>query len=94
MCGNIKPRSPYGALELAIRYSELDLDDGTVLGGRERDWTAGVNWYLNRYLKLQANYVHANSDRRGLPVDPNVVEVAHKIPFSADAYRCQLNEHS
>jgi phosphate-selective porin OprO/OprP len=79
--GNIKPRRPYGALELAIRYSELDLDDGPVQGGRERDWTLGANWYINRYLKLQANYVHAQSDRRGLPVDPNVVEVRAQIQF-------------
>ena len=79
--GNIKPRRPYGALELAIRYSELDLDDGPVQGGRERDWTLGANWYINRYLKLQANYVHAQSDRRGLAVDPNVVEVRAQIQF-------------
>lgn len=79
--GNIKPKGPYGALELAIRYSELDLDDRPILGGRERDWTLGANWYINRYLKLQADYVHAQSDRRGLTVDPNVVEIRAQIQF-------------
>ncbi len=79
--GNIKPGGPYGAVELAVRYSELDLDDAPVLGGRERNWTLGANWYINRYLKLQANYVHAQSDRRGLGMDPNVVEVRAQIQF-------------
>lgn len=79
--GDVRPNGGYGALELAIRYSELDLDDAPVLGGRERDWIFGVNWYLNRYLKLQANYVHAQSDRHGLPVDPNVVELRAQIQF-------------
>lgn len=79
--GNVKPKGPHGALEFALRYSELDLDDVPVAGGRERDWTLGANWYINRYLKLQADYVHAQSDRRGLVVDPNVVEVRAQIQF-------------
>ena len=79
--GNIKPEGPNGALELALRYSELDLDDSPIPGGRERDWTLGANWYINRYLKLQVNYVHVQSDRRGLSVDPNVVEVRAQIQF-------------
>jgi phosphate-selective porin OprO/OprP len=79
--GDVKPQGQYGALELAVRYSELDLDDDPVLGGRERDWTIGANWYINRYLKLQANYVHAQSDRRSLQIDPDVVEVRAQIQF-------------
>ncbi|MGN6739456.1 OprO/OprP family phosphate-selective porin [Dyella sp.] len=79
--GSIKPKGAWGALEFALRYSELNLDDGVVQGGRERDWTLGANWYINRYLKLQANYVHAQSDRRGRVVDPNVVEVRAQIQF-------------
>lgn len=79
--GDVKPMGHDGALELALRYSELDLDDGTVLGGRERDWTAGANWYISRYLKLQANYVRAKSDRHSLKVDPNVIEVRAQIQF-------------
>lgn len=79
--GNIKPKSPFGALELAIRYSELDLDDGSVSGGHERDWTLGANWYINRYLKLQANYVHVESNRRDVTMNPNVVELRAQIQF-------------
>ncbi|MBB3226537.1 phosphate-selective porin OprO/OprP [Luteibacter sp. Sphag1AF] len=78
---DLKPKGAYGAVELAIRYSQLDLDDGPILGGTERDWTFGINWYINRYLKLQGNYVHANSDRRGVRIDPNVVQVRAQIMF-------------
>ncbi|TCV96472.1 phosphate-selective porin OprO/OprP [Luteibacter rhizovicinus] len=78
---DLKPKGPYGAVELAVRYSELDLDDGPILGGTERDWTFGANWYINRYLKLQGNYVHATSDRRDVRIDPNVVEVRAQVMF-------------
>lgn len=78
---NIKPKGPYGALELALRYSELDLDDNPVLGGHESNWTLGANWYINRYLMLQANYVRAQSSRRNVTVDPDVVEVRGQVQF-------------
>ena len=77
--GDVKPRGPYGAVELALRYSELNLDDAPVLGGAEHNWTLGANWYINRYLKLQGNYVRAHSDRRGVVVDPDIVEVRAQI---------------
>lgn len=79
--GNVVPTHAWGALELLLRYSALDLDDGTVRGGREHDWTAGLNWYLGRHLKLQANYVMAFSNRKDLIVDPRVAELRAQISF-------------
>ncbi|MEI7036568.1 OprO/OprP family phosphate-selective porin [Fulvimonas yonginensis] len=82
--GNVKdpkPSHPFGAVELALRYSQLDLDDAPVLGGREHDWTAGINWYVNRYLKLQANYVRARSSRPGEQVRANVLELRAQVQF-------------
>ena len=55
--GNPVPARKAGAVELALRHSTLDLDDGAIVGGRQRDWTLGANWYLTRELKFQANYV-------------------------------------
>lgn len=80
-----KPKHKYGALEVALRYSELNLRDGLVQGGREHDWTIGLNWYIKN-LKLQADYVwaHANDSPANLyvaPVDPRVFEVRAQIYF-------------
>lgn len=51
-----------GAVELAGRVSYIDLNASNVRGGELTDLTLGVNWYLNPYTKLVANYVHAFLD--------------------------------
>lgn len=58
----IKPAHPFGAdgwgaFEAAARISQLDLNDGSVTGGNERDMTLGVSWYLNAFMRVSANYV-------------------------------------
>lgn len=76
---NVIPSHPWGAVEFAVRYSELDLNDGPVLGGKEHDWTAGANWYVGTHLRLQANYIRAFSDKRGLVINPRVFELRAEI---------------
>jgi phosphate-selective porin OprO and OprP len=76
---NVIPSHPWGAVEFALRYSDLNLNDGRVLGGKEHDWTAGANWYLGTHLRLQANYIRAFSDRRGLVINPHVFELRAEI---------------
>lgn len=51
-----------GAWEIAARYSEMDLSSESILGGKERNVTIGLNWWLNRSLMLRLNYVYANPD--------------------------------
>jgi phosphate-selective porin OprO/OprP len=46
-----------GALELGVRYSHVDLDDGPVRGGVMDLGTIGVNWYWNPYVKMKFNYI-------------------------------------
>lgn len=77
--GNVHPSRPWGAVEFALRYSTVDLNGSNVLGGCEHDWTLGVNWYLGRHLKLQANYVRAFSDRGNLDINPRIVELRAQI---------------
>jgi phosphate-selective porin OprO/OprP len=78
-----------GMWQLALRYDHVDLNDGNftapstvsgVLGGKESNWTVGVNWYLRSNFKLAANYVKVDSERFN-PVsktfvndDPSIVE--------------------
>lgn len=47
----------WGAFEFALRLSGIDLTDGTITGGRERDASAALNWYLNPYVRVSANLV-------------------------------------
>ena len=51
-----------GALQLAVRYAELDLNDQSagILGGEQKSLTFGVNWELNPVSRVMYNYVHAN----------------------------------
>jgi phosphate-selective porin OprO/OprP len=79
--GNIKPKGPWGAWEMLLRYSELDLNDGTIQGGKEHDWTLGANWYLTQHFKFQANYIWAKSDKGNLSIDPRIFELRAQIYF-------------
>lgn len=78
---NLKPRNPWGAVELLVRYSSLDLDHGTVHGGRERDLTFGANWYLTQHFKFQANYVQVHATRLGKRQDPDIMELRAQVYF-------------
>ncbi|HET6555591.1 MAG TPA: porin [Dyella sp.] len=77
----IRPTHAWGAVEVAVRYSELDLNDGAITGGKEHDWTVGANWYIGEHLKLQLNHVWAFADRGTLQVDPRIFEMRAQLYF-------------
>src|SRR5262249_19743496 len=60
--------SGWGALEVAGRVGELDVDDDvfpnfaspTTSASRAFSWGAGVNWHLNRNIKLSLDYEHSD----------------------------------
>ena len=89
-----RPRVPFdgrggwGAWELALRYSNTDLNFdegipgteaplGSVRGGEQTIFGAGVNWYLNSNVKLMLNYLHVDVDRLN-PAGPE-----NATPFGA-----------
>ena len=55
-------RELLGAWEVAVRYSQLDLDDRDITGGRQSDVTVGLNWWANRNIMFRFNYVYADAD--------------------------------
>jgi len=58
----VVPKRDMGALELAARYSMLDLNHGNVDGGQQRSITLGLNWYINDRMRLMANYIMVDGD--------------------------------
>ncbi|MFC1651117.1 OprO/OprP family phosphate-selective porin [Candidatus Latescibacterota bacterium] len=61
---NVEPLKSFrsggiGAVELAARYSYLDLDGGTLKGGKLSNITVGVNCHLNSYSRIMFNYVRS-----------------------------------
>jgi phosphate-selective porin OprO/OprP len=93
--GRIKPNNPFslkdggiGAWELVARYSNIDLNDGTVQGGEVDNITLGANWYLTPNTRIMANYIMSDTDSvapSGTNVsandDPNVFLVRAAIDF-------------
>ncbi|MBD3348432.1 MAG: hypothetical protein GF400_04455 [Candidatus Eisenbacteria bacterium] len=67
--GRVAPRGDFladggsGAVELAVRYSSLDLNDGDsgIVGGALQDVTVGLNWYLHANARLMLNQVWATA---------------------------------
>jgi phosphate-selective porin OprO/OprP len=61
----VRPKRDWGAIELAARYSAIDLNDGSsIVGGDEQNVTLGVNWYLTRKIRAMFNYVWADARLR------------------------------
>lgn len=65
----VKPTGKMGAVELAARYSMLNLTDegedapeDDILGGESTALTFGINWYPNANIKVMANYSIVDND--------------------------------
>ena len=56
----------WGAVELALRYSNTDLTDGTLHGGEMDIYSMGVNWWFTRSTYLSVNYRYITLDRFGI----------------------------
>ncbi|BBB32657.1 phosphate-selective porin OprO and OprP [Thermotomaculum hydrothermale] len=60
----VTPNSKKGALEIALRYSSLDLNDESaeIFGGKEENVTLGINYYFNANVRFMMNYIFVNND--------------------------------
>jgi phosphate-selective porin OprO/OprP len=52
-----------GAWEVALRLSQIDLNQQDIVGGRLTDFTAGLNWYLTPYQRMKLDYILAHLER-------------------------------
>ncbi|MBC2763924.1 MAG: porin [ANME-2 cluster archaeon] len=86
--GRVTPMSKLGALELATRYSTIDLNDGPITGGEGKNITFGFNYYFNPYIRLMLNYIivdndedaDADGDVMGND-DPRIVQARLQVDF-------------
>ena len=76
--GRVKPKANFnplqgdwGAFQLGVRYSYLDLNDEFVRGGKMWNVTAGINWHLYPNTRVSLNYVHSDLDNRLISPNPD-----------------------
>jgi phosphate-selective porin OprO/OprP len=81
--GGVKPNHKWGAVELKARASSVDLDDGDVTGGKERNEAVGINWWYSQNIRVLAEYVmvHTDPGRNGIAEDPSVLQARVQIAF-------------
>ncbi len=70
------------AIELAARYSELDLSDGSFARGEGAALTLGANWYLSENVRLMANYVRSEAHGRAARGDGAADLIAARLQTS------------
>ena len=86
-----------GSIEVAARVESLEFKSGSggeppstspraevIVGNRDQVVTLGVNWYVNRFVKIQANYFREKLD------DPSLGPLPPQGTFSTTAFRFQF----
>lgn len=56
----------FGAVELAARYDDIELERPAAASAQANLLTLGVNWYFNRHMHLKLNYLMADGDNFGV----------------------------
>ena len=74
-------RGGLGAWEVALRYSQIDLNDGVILGGEEENITLGLNWYVNPLIRFMANLVFIDTDPKAGNEDAAAFQMRAQIDF-------------
>lgn len=71
----------WGALEAAVRYGSLDLDDQDVAGGQEDNYAVAFNWYVNDNIRFMLNYTHfdASPTSTGIDEDGDIYAIRFQL---------------
>ena len=64
-----------GAWEASLNFSYIDLDDGTLRGGKMWRVTPAILWHLMDYMRIQAEYGYGRLDRFDLKGNTQFVQI-------------------
>ena len=93
----VTPRHPFdprdgrwGAVQVVGRYAQLDVDDkafpiyaNPATSAAEADaWAAGLNWYLNRDIRINASFSHTKFSGAINPNQATVVRQPENVVFT------------
>ncbi len=76
----------WGAWELATRFSQLNLEDVGVAGGKAQNITVALNWYPHSHVRWMFNWIHSSVDRSPLAptqtgFGPDVFQMRAQVDF-------------
>lgn len=66
----VDPINDYGAFELAVRYDTVEQPDADVTNEVEAV-TLAANWYVNKYIRIWADYIMAQDTNGDEEDEPN-----------------------
>lgn len=94
----------WGALEIAARYSAIDLNSnspgfgkllsstGGVEGGYQKTWSIGLNYYPNANMRFMLDFLHVDVTNRLLPnTTTGALTLNGGVSFNAITARTQIN---
>lgn len=70
-----------GAWEVVGRFSNIDLNQGTLRGGRFKRFTPMVNWYLSPSVRLEMAYGYGHLDRFNLKGNTQFFQTRIQLQF-------------
>ncbi len=88
----------WGAWQLVARYSELNIDpaafplfsDPLSSARRAQEWSAGINWYLNRNVRVDLSYSRTTFEGGGQASGSSAPAIVTRKPESVLFSRVQL----
>jgi phosphate-selective porin OprO/OprP len=88
----------WGALQVVARYAELDIDNDAfpvcsnpaTSASRAQAWSTGLNWYLNKNIRLNASFSHTTFTGGGSSTATTAPGVVTRQPENVFFTRVQL----
>ena len=80
---SVRPDSDWGALEVLVRAANLDLNDGSITGGEQRELTIGASWIYNDYVRvmLALTDIDASPNRDGIDESVTLASLRLQLAF-------------